>query len=73
MVNDDSRRGGTHLDARLCERLIDMACSDEKTSAAGPQSGAVQLAANGDANVVRTRRDSLRDSMIGLILGPDSF
>lgn len=70
MVNDDSRRGGAHLDARLCERLIDSACNDERASAAGQRNSGAQLAANGD---VKTRRESLRDSMIGLILGPDSF
>lgn len=73
MANDDSRLGATHLDAQLCERLIGLACSDERTAAAAERNSGSRLTASGDAKRVRTRRDSLRDSMIGLILGPDSF
>ena len=67
MKKDDDARGGSrpHLDAKQCELLIGLACNSEKphrpparTPDAGPGT--------------RTRRDSLTEAMIDLILGPDT-
>jgi|KBSMisStandDraft_5_1062788.scaffolds.fasta_scaffold34967_6 hypothetical protein len=67
-MDDDAPRGGIrpHLDAKQCELLISLACKSEKP----PRPAA---ATPGAAPGTRTRRDSLTEAMIGLILGPDAF
>jgi len=62
--DDDARdRSRPHLDAKQCELLIGLACNDEK-----PPARPTTI-----ATVSQSRRDSLTDAMIGLILGPDAF